>query len=193
MRSRRCKAAALSVVLGLFAIPCFAESIIINGDPPVDFTIVTTTSFGFGSNQFGGGDFGFTNASGQVWTRLDVLVTVAHFEGITCGSLAFGTCTVTPLTSVTESPITFDIVFGPNTSGGIANSENFTVNLNDNGLENTDPNGAGSWTPGREFTAVANAPEPGSFLLGCLGLSLVGCYCLRASGLLPKRFSKAAN
>ena len=193
MSSRLANAAALCLLVVLFTVPCFSESIIINGDPPLDFTVVTATSFGFGSNELGGGNFGFTNASGQAWTRLDVLVTLAHFEPITCGSASFATCTVTPLTSVTESPVTVDIVFGPNAAGGIANNENFTVNLNDNGVENTDPNGAGSWVPGREFTVVANAPEPAAWGLSVLGVLFLGIYSLPRFALASKRFSKATN
>jgi hypothetical protein len=193
MRSGTSKAAVVCLPFALLAVPCFAESIIINGDPPVNFTIVTSTSFNFGSDSSGGGDFGFTNETGQTWTTLDVIVTVASFEPITCGSVAFVTCTVIPLTPVNQSPVTFDIMFGPNPSAGITNLENFTINLNENGNQNTDPNGAGGWTPGREFAAVANAPEPGTLVLGVLGVLFLAIYSLPRLALGSKRFSKAAN
>src|ERR1700757_3811638 len=106
---------SLCLLAGLFVGKSLATSpsIIVNGDPPLDFTIVTSTSFGFTSNSSGGGDFGFTNDTGEVWQRLDIFVTLPTFETITCGSVAFITCTVMPTTPVGQSPITFDIVFGP--------------------------------------------------------------------------------
>jgi hypothetical protein len=194
MGSRRLRTAALCLVLVFFTVPSFGSSIIINGDPPTTFTPVTRRSFTFGSNASGGGDTGFTNESGETWTRLDVLFTLPILKDIMCQSPVFVTCTMTTSPPTTTGGlVSYDLMFGPAPQGGIFNGENFEVNLNDNGFENTDPNGAGSWTPGEQFTAVANAPEPGSFLLGCLGFLLVGFYSLRAAGLVPKRFSKAAN
>lgn len=173
----------LCLLLGLSTISGFGSSpsIIVNGDPPLDFTIITTSSFPFGSDPLGGGNFGFTNDTGNVWTKMDVLVTLPIFEPITCGSVTYVTCTVTTTTPIGSGPVTFDIIFGPNPASGITNMQNFTMNLNDNGLTNTDPNGAGSWGPDTDFTAVANAPEPASFALAALGL-LTCCGLLFALG-----------
>jgi hypothetical protein len=164
----------LCLLLGLSTVRVFASapSIIVNGDPPLNFTIITTDQFGFGTDASGGGDFGFTNATGQVWTRLDILVTLPTFQTITCGSVAFVTCTVTTTTQPGASPASYDIIFGPNPIGGIANAQNFTIDLNDNGIVNTDPDGSGSWGPDTDFTAKVTtaAPEPASVALGGLGL-----------------------
>ena len=193
MRPRWSNAAALFLGLASIAVPCWADSIIINGDPPVDFTIVTTDSFTFGANSQGGGDFGFTNETGHVWTQLDILFTLPTFQSITCGSVSFVTCTVNILSGVTETPVRYDVVFGPNPIGGITNTQNFTVNLNDNGIVNTEPNGSGSWPASEDFGAVANAPEPGTWVLAALGILFLLAYCLRALAFGSKRFSKAAN
>jgi hypothetical protein len=185
---------ALVFLIGLVSTPLHAAatgspSIIVNGDPPLNFEIVTNDSFMFGSDPAGGGDFGFTNDTGQTWTRLDIFVTLPAFEFITCGSAAFGTCTVTTTTQPGASPASYDLIFGPNPNGGIANGEKFTIDLNDMGLTNTDPAGSGQWGAGTDFTALANVPEPAPIALGGVGLLLLVGYRL----LFAKRFSKAAN
>lgn len=172
-------AISLVFVVGLLTLPLCAAgvspSIIVNGDPPLTFEIITNNSFAFGSDPSGGGDFGFTNDTGQTWTRLDILVTLPTFETITCGSMAFITCTVTTTTPAGASPASYDLIFGPNPSGGIANGQNFTINLNDNGITNTDPAGPGSWGPDTDFAVLANVPEPASIALAGLSLLLLGC------------------
>ena len=172
---------SLLVLTGLFIGKSFATSpsIIVNGDPPLDFTIVTSTSFGFGADPSGGGDFGFTNDSGEVWTKLDILVTLPTLQFITCGSVAFVTCTVAITSPIGQTPVSYDITYGPNPLAGINNKENFTINLNDNGIVNEDPNGPGSWGATTHFDAVANAPEPSAIALGTLGLAAVGLLLTR--------------
>ena len=177
MRSLRSTVTLVSLV-GLFTIPLCGQgrspSIIVNGDPPDIFTPEMATTFMFGADALGGGDLGFTNDTAQTWTRLDILVTLPMFEFVTCGSVSFGTCTVTTTTTPGASPASYDIIFGPNPTGGIAPGQNFTINLNDNGNTNTDPAGAGSWGDGTDFTATANVPEPTPIALAGLGLLLLG-------------------
>ena len=169
----------------LFAIAPLAlqaakPTIIVNGDPP-DITVVTNTSFTFGANSSGGGDFSFQNETGQDWTRLDIFVTLPSFESITCGSISFVTCTVSTTTTPGASPADYDLIFGPNPSGGIRNGETFSINLNDNAVINIDPNGTGEWGPDTDFNAIANdfAPEPASWILMILGIFGLGGFLAR--------------
>lgn len=163
----------LLFALAPFAMQAARPTIIVNGDPP-DVTVITNTSFTFGANDKGGGDFSFQNQTGEDWTRLDVFVTLPTFESITCGSISFVTCTVTTTTPPGSSPASYDLIFGPNTGGGIKNGELFSINLNNNAVVNVDPNGAGEWGPGRDFNAVANdyAPEPASWALLLAGFAV---------------------
>ncbi|MBV8896739.1 MAG: hypothetical protein JO051_09520 [Acidobacteriaceae bacterium] len=179
MRSLRSTVTLVSLV-GLFTISLCGQgrspSIIVNGDPPTLFTPEMSTAFMFGADNAGGGDLGFTNDTGQTWTRLDVFVTLDTFQSITCGSVSFGTCTVTTTTPPGASPASYDIIFGPNPKGGILDGQNFTIDLNDNGNTDTSIDGPGSWGAGRDFTAVANnySPEPAPVALAGLGLLLLG-------------------
>lgn len=176
MRSLR--SAAWILLGGLLTLPLYGQgrspSIIVNGDPPTMFTPEMSATFMFGADNGGGGDFGFTNDTGETWTRLDILVTLPAFEFITCGGASFGTCTVTTTTPAGTSPASYDIIFGPNPRGGVLNGQNFTIDLNDNGNTNTDPTGTGSWPTDADFTALANVPEPAPIALAGLGLLLLG-------------------
>lgn len=177
MRLAGC-AVGVSFIAAFFTLPLYAggvsPSIIVNGDPPIPFTVITNDTFTFGSDASGGGDFGFTNDTGQTWTQLNILVTLPTFDTITCGSTAFVTCTVTTTTPPGAAPAMYDLIFGPDANGGVANGQNFTINLNDSGNTVTDPAGSGSWGPDTDFTAVANVPEPAPVALAGLGLLLLG-------------------
>ncbi len=179
MRAARAILPLLFVIAPL-AVQAGKPTIIVNGDPP-DITVITNTSFAFGANASGGGDFSFQNETGQDWTRLDILVTLPTFQSITCGSIAFVTCTVTTTTPPGSSPADYDLIFGPNPSGGIRNGELFSINLNDDAVVNIDPNGTGSWGAGRDFNATANdgAPEPASWTLMALGILGFGLWIYR--------------
>ncbi len=176
---------ALFLAIAPVALQASKPTIIINGDPP-NVTVIANTSFTFGADASGGGDFSFQNETGQNWTKLDVFVTLPAFESITCGSVAFVTCTVTTITPAGASPASYDLIFGPDPKGGILNGETFSIDLNDNAVINTDPNGVGDWGPGTDFNAKANdfAPEPVSWMLivfGLVGLGGLGAYRRRAS------------
>jgi hypothetical protein len=143
------------------ATACFAQrpSIIINSDPP-DPTIITGLSFTFSADAGGGGDFSFVNDSGQNWFSMNVLVNLPGLETITCGPGPFGTCSVTP-SEGPDNTFNYDISFGPSPAGAIAQDQGFSIDLNDNGLTNTDPNGNGDWGPDTTFDATVNSvPEP---------------------------------
>ena len=160
-----------------FAAFAARPTIIIDRDPP-DPTIIVSTDFTFGANNLGGGDLSFQNESGQNWRELSIMVSLPSPQAITCGPGPFNTCTIssTPL----DGSELYSIIFGPTTNGGgIANGDFFSVDLNDQG---TDPNGAGSWGPGNDFSARANAyaPEPAAPALIALGmLSLLGVFGYR--------------
>lgn len=147
-----------------------SPSIIFNSDPP-NPTVIVNNFFSFTSDSAGGGDFSFVNGSTSQWVRLDVYVSLPELEPITCGPGPFITCTPTPLAPSTATPLPFDIVFGPAPNNGIAPGTNFSIDLNDNGTTNTDPNGSGSWGPNTVFNVVVNnAPEPSAWGLSGIGL-----------------------
>jgi hypothetical protein len=151
-------------------------TIIINRDPP-DITVIANKSFTFGANAHGGGVFSFQNETGEAWLQLDILVSLpSDVTAITCGSFAFVTCTVTPPQGSSSK---WDISFGPNPNGGIPNGATFSINLNNNAVVNEDPNGAGDWGPEKMFDAVANAPEPASWMLIGVGALALAAYGLR--------------
>lgn len=193
--------ALMSAVIGLLTIPGVGSaarvgagpSIIVNGDPPTTFQPVATDTFGFGSDVNGGGDFGFTNNTGQAWTRLDVFFTLTAGAKISCDSSVFSACTIEMVSPAGTAPVSYDAIFGPDLAGGVLTGENFTINLNNDGNTNTDPNGSGAWPADTDFTAVVNAPEPRSVLLGGAGLVFLCGYFVFFAGFTRKRFSKAAN
>ncbi len=145
--------------------------------------ILTSDSFAFGADALGGGVLLFQNESGQNWQELDVSATLPDFTTITCGPGPFITCTIA------ESPVNggflYNILFGPAKAGGIANGQNFSVNLNDPD-QNDDPNGAGSWGAGTDFDAKANAttPEPSGIALMLVGGLMLAGFCYRRRPLL---------
>jgi hypothetical protein len=147
------------------------------GDP--DTGTPVGLNFSFGANENGGGVIPFTNASGVVWTRLDVFVTLPANDTITCLPAPFFTSCQFTATPAGGGNSRFDIgLANPSTLGGIAPNVFFTINLNDlvNGQQNPDPNGAGGWGPGNDFTATANGvPEPASWILLASGLGLLAC------------------
>jgi hypothetical protein len=173
----------VSICLAFTASLGFASrspTIIVNGDPPGTFTNLTSESFGFGADPLGGGDYGFINSSGANWVQLDVFVSLPTPQAISCGSDVFSTCTWA-LISSTGSVFTYDITFGPNPAGGVAQGGRFTIDLDNEG---TAANGGGLWGPGTDLDAVANIPEPSSAAFGTLGLALMLAYYF--FGVKPK-------
>jgi hypothetical protein len=167
---------ALLFLIAPVTLQASRPTIIINRDPP-DITVIANDSFTFGADAAGGGVFSFQNETGERWLQLDILVTLpSDVTAITCGSIAFVTCTVTPPRG---SMSVWDITFGPNPNGGIANGETFSINLNNNGVVNEDPNGTGDWGKDKDFSAVANAPEPFSWMLIGAGALALGAYGYR--------------
>lgn len=170
MNLRRVSCLAL-LMLGASGL-CLAgrPSIIINSDPP-DPIYITGPTFSFTSDADGGGDFSFVNATGQQWFSLDIFVNLPDSVPIICGPGPFGICTI----STTNGPsgtFNYDISLGPSPSGIFPN-ENFSIDLNDSGLTNTDPAGAGSWGPNTRFTGAINGvPEPATW--GLCGLVFAG-------------------
>ncbi|MBV8809055.1 MAG: PEP-CTERM sorting domain-containing protein [Acidobacteriaceae bacterium] len=161
-------------------------TIIVNGDPP-DITIITNTSFEYYADSRGGGDFSFQNETGQSWAQLDVLVTLpSTVTAITCESLAFVTCTATPPNAMMTQ---WDITFGPNPKGGIPNGATFSINLNNNGIVNMQPDGVGDWGPRTEFDDIANKdlPEPASWALMGIGALCLAAISVKRSALSLRR------
>jgi len=167
---------ALLFLIAPATLQASRPTIIINRDPP-DITVITNKSFTFGADDSGGGVFSFQNETGVTWLQLDILVTLpTDVTAITCGSIAFVTCTVTPPHG---SVSIWDITFGPNPNGGIPNGATFSINLNNNAVVNEDPNGVGEWGKDKDFDAVANAPEPFSWMLIGAGALALGAYSYR--------------
>ncbi len=157
-----------------YALQAGNPHILIKGDPP-NPTILVSNSFAFGADNFGGGVLSFQNESGQNWFELSVTATLPNLTAITCGPGPFVTCTIS--TSPVSTGFLYDIMFGPASAGGITNGEVFSVNLNDSG---DDPSGVGSWGPGTDFSAKANAtPEPSSITLMIAGGLLAAGIFLR--------------
>jgi len=138
-------------------------------DPPGVAVPITSNTFAFGADEDGGGLLLFQNVSGNTWGTLDVKATLPTLVPVTCGPGPFDTCTIS--TTPVASGILYDIFFGPSVSGGISNGTIFSVNLNDSGQ---DPDGAGSWPAGVDFSVKATVtPEPASWLLLAAGGVLV--------------------
>ncbi|MGH9584933.1 MAG: PEP-CTERM sorting domain-containing protein [Bryobacteraceae bacterium] len=159
-------------------------SIIINSDPPGPITI-TGPTFSFISDSNGGGDFSFINGTGVQWFSLDIFVNLPQSETLICGPGPFGTCGISTANGP-NGTFNYDITMGP-APVGITPDQNFSIDLNDSGLTNTDPAGSGSWGPNTQFNARINdVPEPASW--GLCGLALAGALLLgrrrfRASGV----------
>jgi hypothetical protein len=163
-----------------FALQAGNPHILIKGDPP-DPAIIVSNNFTFGADDLGGGVLSFQNESGNNWFEMTVTATLPDLTAITCGPGPFVTCTVS------ESPVSagflYNIMFGPAANGGITKGQIFSINLNDEG---SDPNGVGSWGPGTDFAAKANAtPEPSAtmlFLSGGVLITGIFSYRRRKSG-----------
>ncbi len=175
----RFRTSLLTLLMAAAPIALWADNphILIKGDP-TDPTIVPGTSFGFGADGSGGGDFSFQNESGQNWLQLTVTALLSSSSvAITCGPGPFDTCTIS--NHAATGGFLYDIVFGPVASGGITNGEIFSIDLNNSG---TDPSGSGSWPANQDFGAQANAtvPEPSAVLLVVAGgLLMAGVFRYR--------------
>ena len=187
-----------ALLLFLFAaapLATFAArpTIIIDRDPP-NPTIIVNNDFTFGADNLGGGDLSFQNESGQNWRELSISVSLPSLEAITCGPGPFNTCTISQTPQ--DGSVLYNIIFGPATTGtAITNGELFSIDLNDQG---TDPNGAGSWGAGNDFSARANAyaPEPAaSALIAARNASPGGRIRLPATsfGRMSKLFSQGCK
>jgi hypothetical protein len=165
-------------------------------DDPTTGTPVTSQNFAFGSDPAGGGVFAFVNNSGILWQNLEITVIEPTNSAITIlPGLFFNTeqFSSAPMSNG-MSLFTIGLFNTGAGSGGIANNQFFTINLNDlvNNAQPSDPNGAGGWGPDADFTAAANAlpgapgtpvsPEPASMLLIATGLGLVWFGARRFSG-----------
>ncbi|MBV9268525.1 MAG: hypothetical protein JO061_20320 [Acidobacteriaceae bacterium] len=187
--------AGLAGIALLLASPVvFAGPRISIGDPGTGTPV--GMNFTFASNASGGGYFTFDNASGVNWFSMDFQVSEPTGTAITCvpGPL-FNTCESSVL-STSGNLSMFDVGFdNPTEGGGIPAGGSFTVDLNNevDGHPNTDPNGAGQWLPGTEFTAIANlsTPEPGTFslLFGALAVYAGGRIYRKRRSSLPRRIS----
>ena len=154
----------------------------VDKDPPNPIVLVSE-NFTFGADNLGGGFLTFENESGVNWSELSVFVNLSRLTPITCGPGPFAFCTVTT-TENSPTNFSYDILFGPTKTGGVADGARFSINLNDS-PDNTNPDGAGSWSPGRDFSGKANyvAPEPSAYLLTGGGFAFLiglGLYRRRA-------------
>jgi hypothetical protein len=161
----------LAVLLG--AVPALVEAknpTILIKDPPPPATIITGDTFGFSANSQGGGAFVFQNGTGNDWVSMNVSATLSRLTAIDCNPGPFLTCAVA--TTPVSGGFMYDILFGAGSNGGIRKGEVFTISLDDQG---SDPNGVGSWAPGRDFDSKVTfaAPEPASLLLMLAGGLLV--------------------
>lgn len=168
--------------LSFAAMPLTADPIdpVYSMGDPSSGTPIGANTFTFGADALGGGVFAFVNQSGNLWTKLDVFVQLPTGSVINCGPAPFfNFCQVSSVIQ-TASLSLFDIDLNSPSAqtGGIPDGEFFTINLNDlvNGGINTDPNGAGGWGPGNDFSATANltnSPEPATAFFVLAGLGMV--------------------
>ena len=178
---------ALLLAVAPVALPFGNPHILIKGDPP-DPIVIVDNNFGWAANEFGGGIFSFLNQTGNNWLELTVTAVLSNSTtAITCGPGPFATCTVS--NRPVEGGFLYEIVFGPTSQGGgILNGELFSINMNDAG---EDPNGIGSWAPGRQFEGLANdpshIPEPSAALLMMSGLLLVAGWFRYRNRLWSRR------
>jgi hypothetical protein len=153
------------------------------GDPTTG-TPVDNSNFTFGADALGGGVLAFVNDSNILWNSLSITVTEpSNIEITVLPGLFFNTEQFSSTaTSGGNSVFTIGLFNTGAGSGGIANGQYFTINLNDliGNTQNTDPNGAGGWGNDAQFSGTANylpdptssTPEPASALLLAAGL---GC------------------
>lgn len=139
---------------------------------------INALGFSFQSNNTGGGFLDFTNESGFDWFGLLVQVTQPTETTIDCsGGPFFSDCLISSITQ--GGSTSFSLNFSSRLKQtGIANGENFSINLNNliNGAPPQDPGGAGSWQPlsGVVFTAQVTdylqaTPEPVTCVLVLIG------------------------
>ena len=165
--------------LALVAAPCVVRAgnpHIIIKDPPGNPTPITSNTFSFGADALGGGVFFFQNESQNNWFSMSVQALLPAFTSITVtpGPFLSDTIVQTPQ----GNQVLYDIIFGP-TQNAVPIGTIFSINLNDTG---DDPDGAGSWGPGNDFSGKTNvsiSPEPSAVLLLLAGGVLMGLFCYR--------------
>jgi len=155
----------------------YANPTVIIKDPPPPSIVITSTSFSFTTDPFGGGFFSFQNESGSDWHSLLLTAEAPAIDGSPTISPGPFVTNTTVSTTPVGSDILYQIRFGPTTTGGIPNGTIFSINLDNSG---SDPNGAGDWVSNKTFTADANVPEPASSLLFLAGgLLIAGLFRYR--------------
>lgn len=152
-------------------------------DDPGTGLPINSLSFSFSSNQNGGGFLQFMNESGFDWFGLSVNVTQPTGTIISCsGGRVFSDCLISSIAQGNGSAI-FTLNFSSRLKQtGILNGQYFNINLNDlvNGIQPTDPNGAGGWGSNTSFSAqVTNSlqstvPEPVNWALLLAGGLAIG-------------------
>jgi len=103
--------------------------------------------FMFQADSSGGGTFTFTNASGETWFDLEILVPMPNqISAILCGGDTFAYCSVEPGRNGYYAELIF---WGGH---GVLAGKDFTIEL-------------AGWTPNGTFAAFANTPEPSTIVL----------------------------
>lgn len=179
----------LSQLLATTAL-LFTATVLVKADPidpvisvsdPDTGTPVFGTSFEFSSNTVGGGFLSFVNQSQLDWKGLAIVVTQETGTPIVCsGGPFFSSCLISSIPQAGNlSLFTLNLVLLTK-EGGLPNNELFTINLNDyvNNVQPVDPNGSGGWGDRTPFRAqvtdyVLATPEPGTWLLFVLGITLI--------------------
>jgi hypothetical protein len=123
-------------------------------------------NFTFSAPESGHGTLFFTNASGKNWTSLKLIEKGVPAEAISCSQSLFLSCSIRTLEDGSVE-ILLAGVNGKNARAGIANGQNFAINL-----ACVDHN---CWPGGLTFTAHAGAaaPEPGTIALMVTGVGAI--------------------